>query len=880
MKTLLTIFASVTLCIPVKAQTSIHIDFNGLSPEQYSPFIHNTFADHGIQNPERGFEVKAGVIDVYTSDFVPNSDYDYNFMQYQLKGDTYYENIVNGDPSLGISPLGDYLNANFCKDGISLVEIEEYVHFTKNNLNTLEPIRSQDIINATSVFETLPLLGVKAHLVTNSSYQIFNGLPSNSTNFNPHYIADYFSHSTANSFPNGSHTKGLRYYMDQMNGHYNSISPFVANVHLGWIYAPHDRNMYRHSGKWQKSSLANYLIYPIGFEEINQNAIHYFGGNVNFLKNEHGDFRESKQKFDWSIVHGRADAWNYNSTINKTRGMVIDKMLNAFPYQKILLSSMSPWSNYLGLKYPGISTMYQQAPILEPAFHNFYAGNYTNAPSTYNLLLTNDQLKKQRIGYYDGAFGGDTYSHTWSIGNGETQQIHWHRLYYNYGDMNTNMVHLGTDWCDSKMNVDSYILRKYRQNLWIHGELPTFETTDVDCNGYGSFYNSFSAKYRGNYHWLDNCNAIGGIKQYPWELAEQMSDGRLQNGFKSALKMRYFNFTSFNISHNNLLDNRSPYELKHGQQYTLYQPYPYAHINLDYLSDTIPLRSNTTITQWKNNNPDLYNLLNTFHMPISDGYFGEDNTFTRSPYEYIRDHLGYRLELQEADFLFDAFNIGVHTKIINRGFSAPQNPRTFYFVLLNYNTNEIIQTIPSNADWRTWQPDDFATGLDNQEDPIGYTVNSIDDTNSIAHTNVGGIPLGNYKTDWHHSPLPIPYSPFEYSCSPISNFNLGNLPNGDYKIGIWAPDIDHNLHSEPKYNVKFANQLSYIHSSGINIIGSIQKTNNGIQASTDIDADGIINNEDNSPYNPVNYNGGHNLESSNPCFGFQESTLNQPCNLY
>ena len=134
MKTLLIIFTSVTLCIPVTAQTSIHIDFNGLSPEQYSPFIHNTFANHGIQNPERGFEVKAGVIDVYTSDFVPNSDYDYNFMQYQLKGDIYYENIVNGDPSLGISPLGDYLNANFCKDGISLVEIEEYVHFTKDNL--------------------------------------------------------------------------------------------------------------------------------------------------------------------------------------------------------------------------------------------------------------------------------------------------------------------------------------------------------------------------------------------------------------------------------------------------------------------------------------------------------------------------------------------------------------------------------------------------------------------------------------------------------------------------------------------------------------------------------------------------------------------------
>lgn len=877
MKTLLTTCTSLSFGFLVLAQTSIQIEFDGLSPEQYSPFIYNALADHGIQNPERGFEIKAGNIDIFTSDFVPNENYDYNFMQYQLKGDEYYENIINGDPNLNISPLVDYLNANFCEDGISLVEIEEYVNFTEDNLNALSPLRQQDITNATSVFEVLPTLGVKAHLIANSSYQIFNGTPVNNSISNPHDFIGYFSSNSANEFPNGSRTKGLEFYLDQMNNHYQSISPYVANIHLGWIYTPHDRNMYRHSGKWQKSSFANYLIYPIGQELPNQNTLAFFNGNDHFLKNEHGTFKESKQRFSWSLVHGAADAWNYNSNINQIRGMVIDKTLTSFPYQKVLLSSMYPWSNYLGLKYPGINSMNQQFGILEPTFHDFYSNNQ-NTYSFYNQLHTNDDAKKTRIGFYDGSFGGDTYSHIWSIGNGETQQIHWREDYFYDNTAPSYIPQLGQDWVDNKINIDSYLLRKYRQNLWIHGELPTFETTDLNCGYYGGLHTSFSAKYRGNHHWLDNCNSIGPIKQYPWELAEKMSDGRLQDGFKSALKMRYFNFTSFNIGHNNLLDNRSPYELKNNQSSTWYQAYPNNPLSLA----TPANNHNSVVSTWKSDNTALNALLLDFHMPISKSYFGVNEDITRSPYEYIRDHLGYRLELQEAEFTFSTSSVGVHAKVINRGFSAPQNPRIFYFVLLDYNTNEILQTISSNAEWRNWQPDDFATGLDNIEDPLGSTAPSsnIDVTNSIANAKVGGIPLGDYKVDWHHTPLAIPYTPFEYTFNTTSNFNLNNLPNGEYKIGIWAPDIDHSLSNEPKYNVKFANQLSYIHANGVNVIGSILKTNNTIQSSNDIDADGIINSQDNSPNNPVDYNGGHDLQPSNSCFGFQESTLLQPCNQY
>ncbi len=860
------------------AQNIVTVEFEGLSPNQYSPFLQNEYADHGIQNPERGFEVKAGVIDLFPRTFNPDPTFDFNYMQFQEKGNAYYENIVEGDPNLGITPLEDYLNNRYCKDGISLIEIEEYVNFTKDNLLNHSPIRSQDIIDATSVFETLPLLGVKAHLVMNSSYQIFNQNPS--TNPNPHETFEYFSsNNPTNGFPNGTHTQGLTYYINQMQGHYQDISPFVANIHLGWISAPHDRNMFRHSAKWAKSSAMQHAIYPIGSEVSDQHALPLLSNNVNLLKNEHGDFRESKQKFDWSVAHSEGDAHNYESNINQIRGMVIDKMLNYFPHQKILLSSMYPWSNYLGLKEPNESLMdWTNSATLESKFDDFYSGINLNDHPYFSSLLTNDNLRKQRIGYYDGHFGGDTYSHLWTIGNGETQQIHWRENYFNYDSSLGNNQFMGQDWADNRMNVDNYLLRKYRENIWMHGELPVFETTDLNiCGTYGSPYRSFTSKHYGMSNWLQSCGATNPVLQYNWEIAKRMTDGRLQDGFKSALKMRYFNFTSFNIGHNHLLDSRSPYEFKNNQPTTWTQSYPTAPLPLN----PVPSLNNTVVTKWKNDDVDLYNDLMVFHMPISDSYFGNNGDVVRSPYEYMRDHLGYRLELQEVEFGLGTSSVGVHAKVINRGFSAPQNPRTFYFVLMDYNTNEIIQTVTSNAEWRRWQPDNFSTGLDNQEDPLGYSASStIDTENSIANSKVGGIPLGDYKVDWHNTPLPIPYSPFEYTFGSNTDFNLNNLPNGDYKIGIWIPDPNVNLHDEPKYNVKFANQLSYIHSNGVNVIGSVTKTSSGIIPSNDTDADGLNNAFDNDPNNPKEYNGGHDLSQNNSCLGFPVNSSNQPCNNY
>lgn len=73
-------------------------------------------------------------------------------------------------------------------------------------------------------------------------------------------------------------------------------------------------------------------------------------------------------------------------------------------------------------------------------------------------------------------------------------------------------------------------------------------------------------------------------------------------------------------------------------------------------------------------------------LPMSDGYFESESGkhIWRSYYEYIRDHLGYRIELQSAKLDRENDRLKGEIRLINRGFSAPVNPRTVYLRLDNW----------------------------------------------------------------------------------------------------------------------------------------------------------------------------------------------------
>lgn len=108
--------------------------------------------------------------------------------------------------------------------------------------------------------------------------------------------------------------------------------------------------------------------------------------------------------------------------------------------------------------------------------------------------------------------------------------------------------------------------------------------------------------------------------------------------------------------------------------------------------------------------------------PVSDGYFeGSDGApVPRTPFEYIQDHLGYRLELQSATFPRTAAPGGVfdvEVQLINRGFSTLHNPRPVFLALIKDEV--FVATVPVDADPRTWQP--YAPG-DETYAPLTHVI--------------------------------------------------------------------------------------------------------------------------------------------------------------
>lgn len=763
------------------------VEYNGVSPKLPSPHRENYNGNIGIKNPERGFTIHGGSFELFSNSNFPNQS---------------YLSTLNNENNVNVIPIEKYIQ-KFDEDGISLVELEAYVHYS-DDLNNANADLNESHLNqaAKEIPEVLGKLGVKSHFILNSSLE-------------------YSSNST-NGVSNELAVDGVRFkkninYFEQATPLFKSLNPYVAVAHLGWVNAPWDFNAYRLSGHWKKT---NYLIgqeYPVGNFETE-----------NLLNNFHGTSQNSVQRSSWGQPHSKASAWEFQSDINQLRKQILDKTLDAFSDKKIILKSTFAIANYIGTSIKSSGPAYAVTYPVNLVDLVMSANHFTGQGKV-GSLISNLQDKDQflRIGVYDHAFGGDTYSHLWSIGDAHTQYIQW------TPELPGN---LGVDWANNAFHTDVYNLRKYRGNLWMHGELPVYETEDTldnklqNNNAWST--SSFNRNHQYFSNWYEGTDGIPN-HQYDYEIGEGISSGRLQDGFYSALKMRYFNFTSFGIQHNNLLDGRSPYEMPDGFDYSLEN-------NVEnFVGSGIPRMENTAISGWKTKELSKEEL-QMFGMPISNQYFEDENglSIKRNAYDYIRDHLGYRLELQKTTFTQTANQISLNTQIINRGFSAPQNKRTIYMVVLDEN-NDLIDFKALDNDWRTWQPDKFSNGIENED----YKENGVTSQN-LNELKVGGIPLGEHRSNWHHEPI-TGYSPNTYSLN--TNFNLKNVDDGLYKIGVFMPDSDPELEKNVAYNVKFSNQATYIPCMGVTILGCFTK---GEIAENDNDFDGVSNNEDEHPNLP------------------------------
>lgn len=189
---------------------------------------------------------------------------------------------------------------------------------------------------------------------------------------------------------------------------------------------------------------------------------------------------------------------------------------------------------------------------------------------------------------------------------------------------------------------------------------------------------------------------------------------------------------------------------------------------------------------WKET-PITETFLKENRMPVSDGYFrNRDGSIAeRSVFDYIRDHLGYRIELQEMTApktVTPESRAPIEVTLINRGFSTLFNEHPVYFVLIDESDN-VCNEIPTSArvnDWQPYRPED-----------------------SLRTPSLHRI----------QADLQLPDS----------------LPEGIYRIGLWIPDGSERLKYNARFAIRCANSntpwwISPDRRYGVNLLGTLQKS--------------------------------------------------------
>ncbi len=153
-------------------------------------------------------------------------------------------------------------------------------------------------------------------------------------------------------------------------------------------------------------------------------------------------------------------------------------------------------------------------------------------------------------------------------------------------------------------------------------------------------------------------------------------------------------------------------------------------------------------------------------LPVSDGYFSDvyGNPVERTEFEYLRDHVGYRLEVQQVRLTENVTQGGdmrVEIDLINRGFSTLFNLRRPYLVLICDDEKTVVE-IALDANPRDWQPFDPE---DTEYKPLVHKIRYD-----------GKVP--------------------------------GDVTVGKYKLGLWLPDPKAAIRLDRQFAVRVANRDS------------------------------------------------------------------------
>lgn len=149
-------------------------------------------------------------------------------------------------------------------------------------------------------------------------------------------------------------------------------------------------------------------------------------------------------------------------------------------------------------------------------------------------------------------------------------------------------------------------------------------------------------------------------------------------------------------------------------------------------------------------------LLNDNHILFDESYFkdAEGNEVVRSFYEFVRDHLGYRLNLQKESVVeAKNGNLEYDLTITNTGFATVINPKEVYLVLVS-GDNQVVKEIKLDVDPKSWVP------------------STDQEPNQVAKYTLKGSAVAGVS--------------------------------GTYKVGIWMPEKVDNLKYNAAYAIRFA----------------------------------------------------------------------------
>lgn len=236
------------------------------------------------------------------------------------------------------------------------------------------------------------------------------------------------------------------------------------------------------------------------------------------------------------------------------------------------------------------------------------------------------------------------------------------------------------------------------------------------------------------------------------------STGWLIDGMQTARRLFLQHFTSLSVIHN----------------------YKEQHANRTFDENNPPEYS---MVVWKKTfiNEDS---LRKYRMPVSDRYFAQRNgeRVERNVFDYIRDHLGYRIELQKLDMpakLHTGTANSLKLELKNRGFATVFGEHPVHYVLIDADNRVTEWSVAANPqDWQPFAPDDSTC-------------------TALTHTVEGEITLP------------------------------GDFPKGTYRLGLWMPDGGKELKYNARYAIRCANGntswwVSDDHRYGINVLATME----------------------------------------------------------